>query len=204
MAGKTASGDPTVGNFLDNVGFSQELPPVADDEYSIEINKNFSGLSSTQINNIKNNLKFEISVTDNETNQTVDDTTVRNLFGLTENAPLEISGSNMTSQPNGNLKYTLVNKKITYGKSYTVILTEKNADLSGYQLTTTTEAKVKVGDAAEQTTPNTTSFTLTGKTIATVSFTNAYEVANKKKVNFTKVWDDNDNAWNTRPESLTV
>lgn len=72
------------------------------------------------------------------------------------------------------------------------------------QLTTTTEAKVKVGDAAEQTTPNTTSFTLTGKTIATVSFTNAYEVANKKKVNFTKVWDDNDNAWNTRPESLTV
>lgn len=204
MAGKTASGDPTVGNFLDNVGFSQELPPVADDEYSIEINKNFSGLSSTQINNIKNNLKFEISVTDNETNQTVDDTTVRNLFGLTENAPLEISGSNMTSQPNGNLKYTLANKKITYGKSYTVTLTEKNADLSGYQLTTTTETKVKVGDAAEQTTPNTTSFTLTGKTIATVSFTNAYEAANKKKVNFTKVWDDNNNAWNTRPESLTV
>lgn len=204
MAGETASGDPTVGNFLDNVGFSQELPPVADDEYSIEINKNFSGLSSTQINNIKNNLKFEISVTDNETNQTVDDATVRNLFGLTENAPLEISGSNMTSQPNGNLKYTLANKKITYGKSYTVTLTEKNADLSGYQLTTTTETKVKVGDAAEQTTPNTTSFTLTGKTIATVSFTNAYEAANKKKVNFTKVWDDNNNFWNTRPESLTV
>lgn len=204
MAGATASGDPTVGNFLDQVGFSQELPPVADDEYSIEINKNFSGLSSTQINNIKNNLKFEISVTDNETNQTVDDATVRNLFGLTENAPLEISGSNMTSQPNGNLKYTLANKKITYRKSYTVTLTEKNADLSGYQLTTTTETKVKVGDAAEQTTPNTTSFTLTGKTIATVSFTNAYEAANKKKVNFTKVWDDNDNAWNTRPKSLTV
>ena len=204
MAGTTASGNPTVGNFLDQVGFSQELPPVADDEYSIEINKNFSGLSSTQINNIKNNLKFEISVTDNETNQTVDDATVRNLFGLTENAPLEISGSNMTSQPNGNLKYTLANKKITYGKSYTVTLTEKNADLSGYQLTTTTETKVKVGDEAEQTTPNTTSFTLTGKTIATVSFTNAYEAANKKKVNFTKVWDDNDNAWNTRPESLTV
>lgn len=203
MAGETASGDPTVGNFLDNVGFSQELPPVADDEYSIEINKNFSGLSSTQINNIKNNLKFEISVTDVNGNA-VDDTTVRNLFGLAENAPLEISGSNMTSQPNGNLKYTLANKKIAYGTTYNVTLTEKGADLAGYQLKTTTETKTKVGDAAEQTTQNTTSFTLTGKTIATVSFTNAYEAANKKKVNFTKVWDDNNNTWNTRPASLTV
>ena len=208
MAGETASGDPTVGNFLDNVGFSQELPPVADDEYSIEINKNFSGLSSTQINNIKNNLKFEISVTDVNGNA-VDDTTVRKLFGLAENAPLEISGSSMTSQPNGNLKYTLANKKITHGKSYTVTLTEKGADLAGYQLKTTTETKVKVGDAAEPTTPNTTTsntttFTLTGKTIATISFTNAYEAANKKKVNFTKVWDDNNNTWHTRPDSLTV
>ena len=60
MAGTTAAGSLTEGNFLDQVGFSQQLPPVADDEYSIEINKNFSGLSSTQINNIKNNLKFEI------------------------------------------------------------------------------------------------------------------------------------------------
>ena len=202
MAGTTAAGSLTEGNFLDQVGFSQELPPVADDEYSIEINKNFSGLSSTQINNIKNNLKFEISVTDN--GQPVDEATVRKLFGLDENAPLEISGSSMTSQPNGSLKYTLANKKITYGKSYTVTLTEKNAELSGYQLTTTTETKVKVGDAAEQTTPNTTTFTLTGKTVATISFTNAYEAANKKKVNFTKVWDDNNNKWNTRPDSLTV
>ena len=208
MAGETASGDPTIGNFLDNVGFSQELPPVADDEYSIEINKNFSGLSSTQINNIKNNLKFEISVTDVNGNA-VDDTTVRKLFGLAENAPLEISGSSMTSQPNGSLKYTLANKKITHGKSYTVTLTETKAELSDYQLTTTTETKVKVGDAAEPTTPNTTTsntttFTLTGKTIATISFTNAYEAANKKKVNFTKVWDDNNNTWHTRPDSLTV
>ena len=202
MAGTTAAGSLTEGNFLDNVGFSQQLPPVADDEYSIEINKNFSGLSSTQINNIKNNLKFEISVTDN--GQPVDEATVRNLFGLAENAPLEISGSSMTSQPNGNLKYTLTNKKIAYGKSYTVTLTEKGADLAGYQLKTTTETKVKVGDAAEPTTPNTTTFTLTGKTIATISFTNAYEAANKKKVNFTKVWDDNNNTWHTRPDSLTV
>ena len=155
MAGTTAAGSLTEGNFLDQVGFSQQLPPVADDEYSIEINKNFSGLSSTQINNIKNNLKFEISVIDNETNQSVDAATVRRLFGLAENAPLEISGSSMTSQPNGNLKYTLANKKITYGKSYTVTLTETNAELSGYQLTTTTETKVKVGDAAEPTAPNT-------------------------------------------------
>lgn len=209
MSGHTASGKDTVGNFLDKVGFSQQLPPVTEDEYSIEINKNFSGLSSTQINNIKNDLKFEISVTDNTTNQAVDDATVRELFGLAEDAPLEISGSSMTLQPNGSLKYTLANKKIACEKSYTVTLTETKAELSGYQLTTTTETKVKVGDAAEPTTPNTTTsntttFTLTGKTIATISFTNAYEAANKKKVNFTKVWDDNNNTWNTRPASLTV
>lgn len=25
-----------------------------------------------------------------------------------------------------------------------------------------------------------------------------------KKVNFTKVWDDNHNTWNTRPDDLTI
>ena len=62
MSGKTASGDSTVGNFLDNVGFSQELPPVADDEFTLQIKKSFEGLGSADIAKVKENISFTQTV----------------------------------------------------------------------------------------------------------------------------------------------
>ena len=79
----------------------------------------------------------------------------------------------------------------------------KRQDLYGYRLKTTVESKISVG-TADPTTSATDTFEVKGKTTAIVSFTNAYESTNLKNVNFTKVWDDNNNAWNTRPESLTI
>ena len=64
VAGATASNDNTVGNFLDAVGFSQELPPVADDEFSIELNKKFAGLSQEQLTAMKNKISFSVQVKD--------------------------------------------------------------------------------------------------------------------------------------------
>ena len=62
VAGSTASGSNTVGNFLDDVWFSQKLPDVADDEFSLEIKKEFEGLDGTRLDEVQNNLQFEISV----------------------------------------------------------------------------------------------------------------------------------------------
>lgn len=56
MSGNTASKDNTVGNFLDQVGFSQDLPPVADDEFSLQIKKDFVGLGNADITAVKRTL----------------------------------------------------------------------------------------------------------------------------------------------------
>ena len=61
MSGKTASKDNTVGNFLDQVGFSQELPPVADDEFTLQIKKNFEGLGNADIDEVKRRISFKIT-----------------------------------------------------------------------------------------------------------------------------------------------
>ena len=67
VAGDTAAGGKTMGNFLDAVGFSQELPPVSDDEFSIELNKKFEGLSQEQIAEIKDKISFTVQVKDKAT-----------------------------------------------------------------------------------------------------------------------------------------
>lgn len=53
MSGHTASGKDTVGNFLDKVGFSQQLPPVTEDEFTLQIKKSFEGLGSADIEKVK-------------------------------------------------------------------------------------------------------------------------------------------------------
>lgn len=201
VAGATATGSKTVGNFLDAVGFSQELPPVADDEFSIELNKKFAGLSQEQLTEMKNKISFSVQVKDKANNdRQLSVTEIQLLLGI-ENAT--IAGSNMIQQPDGSLRYAIANAKIDKDKQYEVTITEKDADLYGYRLATTVESKVSVG-TADPTTSATSTFELKGKTTAIVSFTNRYESTNLKKVNFTKVWDDNYNRWNTRPENLTI
>ncbi len=76
--------------------------------------------------------------------------------------------------------------------------------MSGYTLNTssTTSILTKDNPTPEETTGST--FGLQGKKTATVTFTNTYEADNQKKIHFTKIWDDNNNAYGTRPDSLAV
>lgn len=197
MSGKTASGTNTVGNFLDRVGFSQELPPVSDDEFSIQIEKKFRGLGNDDISKIKNNIQFEISATKGGSELSEEE--IVKLFGTRT-----ISGANMSQMADGTLVYTIANRKIGVDDKYHVTVTEKNAEADGYKLESTAQTKVLV-DGKESATIDDSQITeLKGKVTATVTFTNSYEASNYKKVNFKKVWDDKDNAFNTRPDSLNV
>ena len=81
MSGHTASGKDTVGNFLDKVGFSQQLPPVTEDEFTLQIKKSFEGLGSADINAVKNNIKFNITVKNGE--NTLSNADVEALLGKT-------------------------------------------------------------------------------------------------------------------------
>ena len=197
MSGKTASGNNTVGNFLDKVGFSQTLPPVADDEFSIQIEKEFRGLGNEDINRVKNAIQFEITAT--KDGKELSESEVRDLFGTNV-----ISGQSMVQTADGTLVYPIANKRIGINDSYQVTITEKNAGVDGYKLEASAQTKVSEGNGEPTITEGTVITELKGKVTATVTFTNSYEAANYKKVNFTKVWDDNGNSFGTRPSSLNV
>ena len=197
MAGKTASGSATVGNFLDQVGFSQELPPVADDEFSLQIKKTFSGLGSADIERVKKNISFKISATKNDTKLT--DSEIQALFGTST-----IAGTDMTQEIDGSLVYTMSNKKIGVNDQYKVTITEENAGLDGYTLKSSASTSVQNANADPVTTEDSIINALKGKDKAIVTFTNAYEEDNFKKIHFTKIWDDANNEYGTRPSSLDV
>lgn len=206
MSGATASNNNTVGNFLDQVGFSQELPPVAEDEFTLQIKKSFEGLGSTDIDKVKNNIRFNIEVTKN--NQVLSTEEVKNLLGdeveTDSSGKPYISGSRMTLQGDGNLVYTFTNRKIVNGTTYNITVTESNAEQDGYSLTTTTQTSTQIGENNPKVVENSTTATLQSKATAIVSFTNKYEENNYKNINFTKIWDDANNKYSTRPDSLDV
>lgn len=197
MSGDTAANDNTVGNFLDRVGFSQELPPVSDDEFSIQIEKKFRGLGNDDISKIKNNIQFEISAT--KGGSALSEEEIVKLFGTKI-----ISGANMSQMADGTLVYTIANHTIGVDDKYHVTVTEKNAEAEGYKLEATAQTKVLVDGKESATTDDSQIAELKGKVTATVTFTNSYEASNYKKINFKKVWDDSNNKFHTRPDSLTV
>lgn len=202
MAGHTASTSNTEGNFLDQVGFSQQLPPVANNEFTLQIKKSFEGLGNADINTVKNNIKFNITATKEDGKEITgndSDRIVNELLGKTS-----ISGSEMTLQSDGNLVYTFTNKKITNDARYELTITEADADLDGYSLTTTAQTSTQIGDGAPTVVDGSVVSDLQSKTTAIVSFKNKYEENNYKNINFTKFWDDADNKYNTRPASLDV
>ncbi|MBS6195092.1 MAG: Cna B-type domain-containing protein [Clostridiales bacterium] len=197
MSGKTASGNNTVGNFVDAVGFSQDLPPVRNDEFTLQVKKEIKGLPNADVNTLKEAIQFKLSATDKSGNVLTEEQLTK-LFGKTV-----ILGSEMETSLDGKtLSYTIPNRPID--SEYILTITEENAELGGY--TVKSSSQVTINDVAGETTEgiSATVDSLKGKTTAIVSFTNSYESASYKNINFTKVWDDNGNEYKTRPSSLDV
>lgn len=205
MAGATAAGGKdTVGNFVDQVGFSQKLPPVEDGKFHFTIEKNFEGLGNADLEKVKNNIQFKISVKNNGKSLTEEE--VEKLLSIDD---VVIKGSDMKADLYGNLTKAFVDCPITDSSNvYEITVTEENAELASYQVTSayTTEVSQDNGEPVEATGEGATATVLNikGKTGATISFTNTYEGTNYKNVNFKKVWDDNNNNFETRPDSLEV
>lgn len=184
----------TVGNFLDNVSFSQDPPKVAEDEFNVVINKKFEGLDATGIDSVKENIQFKISAK----NQNGDETDVGKIFGSDI-----IHGDEMHQNPDGSLQIDFLKVKINPNEQYVVTIEEIGADLDGYKMTSEVETTVQEGDA-DPVTKNEATFTLKGQVSAEVTFTNTYDPRENKTVTFTKVWDDKNNEYGTRPENLQV
>lgn len=197
VAGSVASGDNTVGNFLDRVGFSQSLPPVNDGEFTIQIEKKIEGLGNADLTALQKKLNFKFQVTQNGKQLT--DTEVEALLGRAT-----LSGTEMRTLPDGSLVYVISNRAIDNDATYQVTVVETDADVTGYTRTTTASTSVSVDNGTPTETENAVIAQLKSKTTATVTFTNTYEASNYKNVHFTKIWDDGNNKFNTRPASLAV
>ena len=195
VAGNTASGNNTVGNFLDNVGFGQGLPPANKGTFSLQVKKIISGLPQEQIDKLRENLEFEIKATDQNGNEAA-------------NTPLngqklKLTDDNVTVKVNettGTYTYTWIfaDQTINANTKYNYSVTESGAEVDGYTLTSTDEISGgHVNDDGKS--------TLIGeKDSAVFTFTNQYVNNKKKNISFAKVWDDFDNAYNTRPDKLIV
>lgn len=205
MAGATAAGGKnTVGNFVDQVGFSQKLPPVEDGKFHFTIEKNFEGLGDAELTELRNKIQFRISAKKN--GEPLPDDEVKALLGISD---VVIKGSNMNVDLSGNLSISFVDRPITNSNNvYEITVTEENAELASYQVTSsyTTEVSQDNGEPVEATGEGATATVsnIKGKTGATISFNNTYASTNYKNVNFTKVWDDKNNEFGTRPENLDV
>lgn len=214
MAGATASESETVGNFIDKVGFSQDLPPVEEGKFNFTIKKNFTGLGNEQLKEMQEKLQFKITAKNNS--DSLPGKEIQELLGIAEGVDFIIhdnhiimKASAMKADVSGNLSKSFVQRPIgSTGSVYTFTVEEMGRDLDGYTVTTQSKVTIKqdqtVGDPVETEEVTADASNVKGKTEATVEFTNNYRGDNFKNVNFTKVWDDGKDRFSTRPESLEV
>ena len=167
VSGATASGKKTVGNFLDRVGFSQSLPPANPGRYSIQLQKKVSGLSKTKYTALKENLSFNIHIT-NRSGKIIKDESVE------ANETTGYFSSGWTWKDNGDGTYTgtynwVSNESIAADERYTVTITESNADLTSYTRSTTVSVNGGTAVGAD-----TTTFIVQERDSKVVTFNNSY------------------------------
>lgn len=205
MAGKTAATvngtkkGNTIGNFLDDVFFSQKLPEVSDGEFSLQINKKFEGIGESDRQKVEEQLQFQITAQNTATGEGLNSDEIEQLFGKKF-----VTGkdSDVIHNADGSLTWNIAYRTIDNDADYTVTLVELNAGLSGYNVITQADNRVVTGEGESP--GEGATFTLTSGTTAYVNFTNTYERNENKTVNFTKVWDDGTYGAITRPDSLDV
>ena len=162
VAGSTseiASGNNTVGNFVDNIGFSQELPPAADGKFDLEIRKTISGVDEEDIDTAKAALEFAISADD--TNAPLNNKTIK---GTDEGWTWTVNSGDLEGV------YSLKDNTIDVSKTYvyTIKENEETAALNGYELTASQ-------DVISSSKINNSSATIKEKSSAIFTFTNIYE-----------------------------
>ena len=126
VAGKTATGVNTVGNFLDNVGFGQNLPPANPGKFTLKVEKKVVGLEPSAV--LKHNMQFTIKAYNQDGSEAT-------------NAPLNgehFSLNDMTYDEDGHVYSKLfANQNIGANTEYIYEVVETGATADAYTLETT-------------------------------------------------------------------
>ena len=159
VAGATASGKNTVGNFLDNVQFTQELPPASPGAFTLKVEKKVVGLEPSAV--LKHNMKFTIKAYDQDGSEAT-------------NAPLngeQFSLSDMTYDEDGHVYSKLfTNQNIGANTKYIYEVVETGATADAYTLETTQD----VSGGELQTDPDKVSTLIGERDSVTFKITNTY------------------------------
>ena len=164
ISGHTASNDSTVGNFIDDVWFSQDMPVANDGEYNLAITKTVTGLTTTQFETLRNNMSF-----------TVSSSTSGAAFNGTTIAASDFTWSSTLNTDNTYTFYGVYNfasTKISDDASVTYTIVENNAAIEGYTIT----ASSSIMTSAANATVNNNDVTLKATGSATFAFTNSYKI----------------------------
>lgn len=131
---------PTMGNFLDDVWFSQNLPAPKENTFSFRINKKILGIDvegeddAEKLVNLKNDfikdLEFEITITDKSTNKPVTIEEIPSSLSATDSR-MEWSYNISEGSWVGIARFD--NIEIPADVEYTISVTEQNADIDSYR-----------------------------------------------------------------------
>lgn len=173
-----ATGDDanTIGNFLDDVYFTQDLPDPDPDEYQIQITKEISGLSDDEVEALKEQLTFKI--TSNDSDAPLNNTTIN-----ANDSHFVWSSSDGVYTG----RYTIIGNVAYNSREYEYTISEENENYGTYGVTTS--VTVNNGTTSETDTAN---FTVSGQSRNIIHFTNSY-LLSEMDVSFKKV-DENGTA----------
>ena len=159
VAGKTATGVNTVGNFLDNVGFGQNLPPANPGTFTLKVEKKVVGLEPSAV--LKHNMQFTIKAYNQDGSEPT-------------NAPLNgkhFSLNDMTYDEDGHVYSKLfTNQNIGANTKYIYEVVETGATADAYTLETTQD----VSGGELQTDPDKVSTLIGERDSVTFKITNTY------------------------------
>lgn len=201
--------DPTQGNFLDNVWFGQDIPVPSSNTFNLRIEKTVTNLDYETLSKLRNGLSFNIEVKDsNGKFVTAPEDTNRELLA---GKAVTLNAAKMSWRPNSDGTYTgfydYTNNYIT--GTYQISVAENGKELEGYTVAATSTNKVTSlgGEPVEN--GGSTNISVSSKQAVEVEFNNTYTVNaaepdEVKDIIFTKIWDDFEDEYKKRPETLQV
>lgn len=188
VAGATASGNNTQGNFLDEVNFGQKLPPADSGKFTLKIEKKFTG-GFEPTSDLKDKMTFTIHALHQDGTE------------IAESEKVPLNGETFKlkdmEQEDGSYSKIFRNVEIGANTKYIYSVEETNAEVSAYDLVTTQTVS---GGTVQS---NKTSTLIGEKDSATFTITNKYT-----KINLSSIMTYNKTAkvkdWDQRTYEITI
>lgn len=188
VAGATASGNKTQGNFLDEVNFGQKLPPADSGKFNLKIEKKFTG-GFEPTSDLEDKMTFTIHALHQDGTE------------IDESEKVPLNGEKFKlidmKKEDGSYSITLKDNEIGANTKYIYSVEETNAEVSAYDLVTTQTVS---GGTVQS---NKTSTLIGEKDSATFTITNKYtpiDINSVMEYNKTAKVDD----WDKRTYDINI